>query len=106
MPSRSATSLVDMTSVRVSGRAAGVAIYLREARSSQSGPPGADSGWRLLAYKWRAGVLSHAMVVRRPTTWRAATFRAFRHHARKQKLVLHVRRLETPTGSCLTSRRL
>jgi hypothetical protein len=43
MPRSSATSLVDMTSVRVSGRAAGVAIYLREARSRQSGPPGADS---------------------------------------------------------------
>jgi hypothetical protein len=46
MPSRSATSLVDRTSARVSGRVAGVAIYLREARSRQSGPPGgADFGW-------------------------------------------------------------
>jgi hypothetical protein len=43
MPSRSATSLVDMTSVRVNGRAAGEAIYLREARSRQSGPPGVTS---------------------------------------------------------------
>jgi hypothetical protein len=33
--------------VRVSGGAARVAIYLREARSSQSGPPGRDFGWRL-----------------------------------------------------------
>jgi hypothetical protein len=47
MPSRLATSLVDMTSVRVSGRVAGVAIYLREARSGQSGPPGPDLGGRL-----------------------------------------------------------
>jgi Helix-turn-helix domain len=43
MPSRSATSLVDMTSERVSGRAAGEAIYLREARSRQCGPPGPTS---------------------------------------------------------------
>jgi hypothetical protein len=43
--------------------------------------PGADFGLRLLAYEWRAGVLPHARVVRRPATWRAATFRAFRHHA-------------------------
>ena len=43
MPSRSATSLVDMTSVRVSVRPAGVAIYLREARSRQSGTGGSTS---------------------------------------------------------------
>jgi hypothetical protein len=57
MPSRSATSLVDMTSVRVSGRAAGVAIYLREARSRQTRPPGADFGSRLrgLANESRSG---------------------------------------------------
>jgi hypothetical protein len=82
MPSKSATSLVDMTSLRVSGRAAGVAIYLREARSRQSGPPGADFGLRLLANEWRAGVLPHARVIRRPTTWRAATFSGLRHHAK------------------------
>jgi hypothetical protein len=40
MPSSSATSLVDMTSVRVSGRAARLSIYIREVRSRQSGPPG------------------------------------------------------------------
>ena len=50
MPSRSATSMVDMTSLRVSGRSAGVAIYLREAHSRQSGPPGPDFGWRLPVY--------------------------------------------------------
>jgi hypothetical protein len=56
MPSSSATSLVDRTSVRVSGRAAGVVIYIREARRRQSGPPGADFGGRLLGHDRRGAV--------------------------------------------------
>jgi len=38
MPSSSATCFVERTSARVSGRAACVAIYLREARSRRDGP--------------------------------------------------------------------
>jgi hypothetical protein len=40
MPSKSATSLVDMTSERVSGRAAGVAIYLKRGPEPPKRTPG------------------------------------------------------------------
>ena len=70
MPSSSATSLVDMTSVRVSGRPAGVAIYLREALTRESGPPAPTSGGACRVQDGRGASLL------------ARSFAGFRNHAK------------------------